>query len=256
MSNGPFCVVIISQEREATISAPDFKESTEPEMETTEFVPAVNELMESENGDMEPKKKLGLQDILNTDDMVIICYSEDNKEVASRLRDFFFLKLDTYEETMQVEQTLAIIRPVLLKEKKDAVLEKIQQNGYVIEMHKELTLSEDQAHEFYKEQEGQDFFPTFVEHMTSGPVLALVLSRNDAVQHWRELLGPMNVQEAKENYADSLRAEFAMDDAPINQLHGSSSLHRAMEELEFFFPVQQTFAIIKPDAFKDHNGKY
>nr|XP_033786117.1 thioredoxin domain-containing protein 3 isoform X2 [Geotrypetes seraphini] len=236
MSDGPFCAVIISQEHKP---APELKGLTEPEA-------ALHEIDDIE------QKKLGLQDNIITDEMVKICYSEDNKEEANRLRAAFFPRLYKYDKIKEVERTLAIIRPVLLKERKDAVLEKIKQNGYVIEMQKELTLTKDQTHEFYKQHEEQDFFPAFVEHMTSGPVLLLALSRENAVQHWIQLLGPKDVQEAKENNATSLRAEFAVDDMPINQLHGSSSLHRAMEELEFFFPVEQTFAIIKPDACKGY----
>lgn len=52
----------------------------------------------------------------------------------------------------------------------------------------------------------------------------------------------------------SLRAEFAIESAPINQLHGSSTAEQAAMELEFFFPVENTLAVIKPSAFEDHKG--
>lgn len=53
----------------------------------------------------------------------------------------------------------------------------------------------------------------------------------------------------------SLRAQYAIENVPINQLHGSSSLSDAQKELEFFFPEEQTFALIKPEAVKTHKGK-
>lgn len=52
----------------------------------------------------------------------------------------------------------------------------------------------------------------------------------------------------------SLRAWFAVEDEPVNQLHGSASGEEAQREIEFFFPVQQTLALIKPDAMQDHRG--
>lgn len=53
----------------------------------------------------------------------------------------------------------------------------------------------------------------------------------------------------------SLRAQYAIENVPINQLHGSSTTSDAQKELEFFFPEEQTFALIKPDAAKTHKGK-
>lgn len=53
----------------------------------------------------------------------------------------------------------------------------------------------------------------------------------------------------------SLRAKYAVENVPIAQLHGSSTPDDARKELEFFFPQEQTLALIKPDAAKDHKGK-
>lgn len=52
----------------------------------------------------------------------------------------------------------------------------------------------------------------------------------------------------------SLRAQFAVENEPINQLHGSASSEEAEREIEFFFPKEQTLAVIKPDAMEEHRG--
>lgn len=52
----------------------------------------------------------------------------------------------------------------------------------------------------------------------------------------------------------SLRAQFAVENDPINQLHGSASHEEAEREISFFFPRQQTLAAIKPDAMQEHKG--
>lgn len=54
----------------------------------------------------------------------------------------------------------------------------------------------------------------------------------------------------------SLRAQFAVENKPINQLHGSGSREEAEQEISFFFPKQQTVAVIKPDAMEEHKGLF
>lgn len=54
----------------------------------------------------------------------------------------------------------------------------------------------------------------------------------------------------------SLRAQFAVENKPINQLHGSGSDEEAGQEISFFFPKQRTLAVIKPDAMEEHGGPF
>uniref|UniRef100_A0A8C5U8B8 NME/NM23 family member 8 n=1 Tax=Malurus cyaneus samueli TaxID=2593467 RepID=A0A8C5U8B8_9PASS len=171
-------------------------------------------------------------------------------EDASRQLAFFFPNFNVNEEE-HVERTLAIIRPSLLKERRDSIIQRIKDDGFRIAMQKEIMLSEDQVRTFYKEHVDQDYFPVLLDQMTSGPTLVLALTGENAVSHWRNLLGPKTLEEAKEN-PESLRARYAIDSVPINQLHGSSSAVDAEKELEFFFPEEKTFALIKPDAAKTH----
>nr|XP_023856664.1 thioredoxin domain-containing protein 3 [Salvelinus alpinus] len=183
--------------------------------------------------------------------------SESSTEVASRQLAYFFPTFDFSLEThagsnARIEKTLALIRPSLLREKKDEILKTIHDSGFQIAMQREVTLTEDQAKEFYKEHEGTDFFPCLINHMTSGPVLALALTRDDAIQHWRGLLGPKVLDEAKERFPESLRAQFAIDNVTINQIHGSSTPEEAQRDLNRFFPTEHTLAVIKPDSTQEH----
>ncbi|KAK6293158.1 thioredoxin domain-containing protein 6 [Coregonus clupeaformis] len=183
--------------------------------------------------------------------------SDSSTEMASRQLAYFFPTFDFSSEThagsnARIEKTLALIRPSLLREKKDEILKTIHDSGFQIAMQREVTLSEDQAKEFYKEHEGTDFFPCLINHMTSGPVLALALTREDAIQHWRGLLGPKVLDVAKERSPESLRAQFAIDNVTINQLHGSSTPEEAQRDLNCFFPTEHTLAVIKPDSTQEH----
>ncbi|CAH1249802.1 NME8 [Branchiostoma lanceolatum] len=188
-----------------------------------------------------------------TDKSMNALHGSDSHEMATRELAFFFPnfqipKAEAKPAEKRLQRTLALIRPDALKEHKDEILAKIQEAGFTVALQKEMQLTKDQAAEFYKEHEGQDYFEQLIESMTCGPLLALGLAREDAVERWRDLLGPKEVPVAKEEAPDSLRAQFAVEDVPVNPLHGSDSLESAEKEVQFFFPMQQTLAVVKPDA--------
>ena len=87
--------------------------------------------------------------------------------------------------------------------------------------------------------------------MSSGPLLALCLAREDAVQGWRDMLGPPTMEEAREQAPESLRAQFSVEGVEMNQIHGADTEEAAQKEIDFFFPVQQTVAVIKPEAYEN-----
>ena len=85
----------------------------------------------------------------------------------------------------------------------EAILAKIEEAGFQVAMSKELTLTPEQAAEFYKELEGKDFYESLCAHMSSGPVMVLCLARENAVQVWRDMLGPPQVEDAKDEAPES-----------------------------------------------------
>ncbi|NXM86832.1 TXND3 protein, partial [Oenanthe oenanthe] len=235
MMSGP-CHVLIITKKEATDAIPQWKELHKT----------------SESG--EPEEPVKLPGLTETESLVNLCDVQDSVEDASRQLAFFFPNFHINKVEQDVERTLAIIRPSLLKERRDSIMQRIKNDGFQIAMQKEIILSEEQVRTFYKEHVDQDYFPALLEQMTSGPTLVLALTRENAVSHWRDLLGPKTLEEAKEN-PESLRAQYAIENVPINQLHGSSTPSDAQKELEFFFPKEQTFALIKPDAAKTHKDE-
>ncbi|KAK2560505.1 Thioredoxin domain-containing protein 3-like protein [Acropora cervicornis] len=116
---------------------------------------------------------------------------------------------------------------------------------------KQMTLSREQAEEFYTEHKDAEFFETLVTNMTSGPMMALCLAREDAVEGWRELLGPKDISEAVDQAPESLRQQFHVEESPVNPLHGSDSTVAAEKEIQQLFPVQSTLAVIKPEMEPD-----
>ncbi|XP_078489243.1 thioredoxin domain-containing protein 3 homolog [Ciona intestinalis] len=157
----------------------------------------------------------------------------------------------TPSQKPRLQRTLAIIRPDALQAHKDSILQKIGEAGFKIAMQKEMVLTREQAESFYSEHKDKDYFEPLVKQMTCGPVLALCLAHDDAVDQWRSMLGPKVVADAVEEQPDSLRAQFRVEEAEVNMLHGSDSAEAAEEELSKIFNVEQTLAVIKPDAIDE-----
>ncbi|KAM6210823.1 thioredoxin domain-containing protein 3 [Sarcoramphus papa] len=237
MMSGP-CHILVITKKEATDAIPHWKE--------------LREWSESVPDEPEAEKADRLEGTVETESILNTCDVQDSVEDASRQLAFFFPNFDIKKTEQKVEKTLALIRPSLLKERRHSIMQRIKDDGFKIAMQKEIILSEEQTREFYKEHENQDYFPVLLEQMTSGPTLVLALTRENAVAHWRDLLGPKTVEEAKKENPNSLRAKYAVNNIPIGQLHGSSTPDDAQKELQFFFPQEHTLALIKPAAAMKH----
>ncbi|XP_005800777.1 thioredoxin domain-containing protein 6 isoform X2 [Xiphophorus maculatus] len=181
-----------------------------------------------------------------------------DSDQANRELAFFFPNFRTASDAEQdgeeerVERTLALIRPDVARENRDEILAQIHKSGFTVALQKEVMLTEEQVKQFYFQHVDKDYFPALMRNMTSGPVLALALVRKGAVHHWKNILGPPDLHKAKEEDPECLRAKFAVENEPINQLHGSANPEEAERELKFFFPQQRTLAVIKPDALEEH----
>ncbi len=133
---------------------------------------------------------------------------------------------------MTVERTLSIIKPDALKRNiTGKVNAMIEENGLKIVAQKLIKLTKAQAEEFYGEHKDKVFFPDMINFMTSGPVIVQVLEGEDAVAHYRTIMGATNPAVAEEG---SIRKTFALS-IDQNTVHGSDSQAAAQREISFFF---------------------
>lgn len=179
-------------------------------------------------------------------------HGSDGPDSAIRELAFFFPNLDvpTYQKHIgRLERTFALIRPEAYQLYKDEIIEKIKEAGFKIALQKVIQLTKAEAEEFYNEHKEQEYFEELTEQMSSGPLLALGLAREDAINKWRDLLGPPNIEEAKEKDPNCLRAQYNVPGLQVNMLHGAKTSEEAEAEINQFFPVEKTVAAIKPDAF-------
>lgn len=115
------------------------------------------------------------------------------------------------------------------------ILDKIIEAGFGIEAMKLTQLSKADAEQFYAIHKERPFFGELVEYMTSGPIVAAILTKDNAVEDFRTLIGATNPEEAAEG---TIRKMFAKSIA-ANAVHGSDSDENAAIEGNFFFSVRE-----------------
>ncbi len=130
------------------------------------------------------------------------------------------------------EVTFSIIKPNAMKKNAiGAIINKFESNGLKIAAAKMTQLTKQQCEEFYAEHKERPFFGELVSFMTSGPVLLMALSGDNAIAKNREVMGATNPADAE---AGTIRKEFG-DSVGENAVHGSDSPESAQRELGLFF---------------------
>jgi nucleoside-diphosphate kinase len=131
-----------------------------------------------------------------------------------------------------MEQTLAIIKPDAVgRTLAGRVLAHLEEDGFRLRGVRLLQLTEEQAREFYAVHRARPFYDSLVRFMTSGPVMPLLLERENAVARLREVIGATDPAEAKEGTVRALYAESK----ERNAIHASDARETAAQEIAFFF---------------------
>jgi len=118
-----------------------------------------------------------------------------------------------------------------------AILNKIEKAGFRIVAMKKILLSKERAGEFYAVHKERPFYGELVDYMSSGPIIAALLEKDNAVLDFRTLIGATDPSEAAEG---TIRVEFAESKAK-NAVHGSDSDENALIEADFHFSKEERF---------------
>jgi nucleoside-diphosphate kinase len=133
---------------------------------------------------------------------------------------------------MPIETTFSIIKPNAVKKNAiGAIIQKFEENGLKISAAKLTVIPKSQCEEFYAEHKARPFFGELVTFMTSGPVVLMALTGENAVLRNREIMGATDPKKAAPG---TLRALFG-DNVGENAVHGSDSAASAQRELAIFF---------------------
>ena len=131
-----------------------------------------------------------------------------------------------------MERTLMIVKPdAVAKNATGQIIARVEGEGFVLRELRMIHLSVERAGAFYEVHKERPFYGELIEFMTSGPVVPMVLERDDAVLHLRGFIGPTNSNEAP---AGTIRGDFGTD-VQCNAVHASDSSDNAAIEIEFFF---------------------
>ncbi len=133
---------------------------------------------------------------------------------------------------MTGKQTFTIIKPDAVKRNlTGAILQKINEAGFTIKALQMLRLTREEACAFYEVHKERAFYDDLTEFMSSGPVVAAILVKDNAVEDFRKLIGATDPNAAAEGTVRKLFAESKSK----NAVHGSDSDENAIIESDFFF---------------------
>ena len=131
-----------------------------------------------------------------------------------------------------IEQTLSIIKPDAVERNLEGeIKEMFKSNGFQILKEKKIQIDKAEAEKFYKVHETKPFYNDLCEYLSSGPIVVMILQKENAVKGNRELMGATNPKDAEEG---TIRKKYGIS-IDKNSVHGSDSVENAKIEINFFF---------------------
>tara|TARA_B100000029_G_scaffold42226_1_gene39246 strand:+ start:488 stop:898 length:411 start_codon:yes stop_codon:yes gene_type:complete len=131
-----------------------------------------------------------------------------------------------------IEQTLSIIKPDAVERNlQEEIKKNFQDNGFNIINEKKIQISKSEAEEFYKVHQSKPFYEELCNYLSSGPIVVMILERENAILENRKLMGATDPKKAENG---TLRKKYGIS-IDKNSVHGSDSLDNAKIEIEFFF---------------------
>ena len=130
------------------------------------------------------------------------------------------------------EQTLSIIKPDAVERNLDNEIKEMFKNkGFKILKEKKIQIEKTEAEKFYKVHETKPFYNDLCSYLSSGPIVVMILEKENAVLANRELMGATNPNDANEG---TIRKKYGIS-IDKNSVHGSDSRENAQIEINFFF---------------------
>ncbi len=131
------------------------------------------------------------------------------------------------------ERTFAIIKPdAVVAKNAGNIIAIIEKNSFDILRMQKVQLTKNQAEAFYAEHKDKSFFGEVIEYMTSGPVVLMVLEKENSIKAWRDLMGATDPAKAEEG---TIRKLYGTN-IGSNAAHGSDASGSAAFEIRLFFP--------------------
>ena len=131
-----------------------------------------------------------------------------------------------------IERTLSIIKPDAVERNLDNEIKQMFiENGFNISQEKKIQIEKSEAEKFYKVHETKPFYNDLCSYLSSGPIVAMILEKKNAVADNRKLMGATNPADAEDG---TIRKKYGIS-IDKNSVHGSDSVENAKIEIDFFF---------------------
>jgi len=148
----------------------------------------------------------------------------------------FLIKFDQKFNTMRNNRTFTMIKPDAMNNRHaGSILAHIEKAGFKFIAMKLTNLTKNSAETFYQIHKGKPFFNDLIQYITSGPIIAAILEKDNAVEDFRKLIGNTNPEEAEEGTIRNIYAK-SID---ANAIHGSDSNENAEIEANFHFSQEE-----------------
>ena len=131
-----------------------------------------------------------------------------------------------------LEKTLSIIKPDAVERNlENEIKEMFKSKDFIISNEKKIQIEKSEAEKFYKVHETKPFYNDLCTYLSSGPIVVMVLEKENAVLANRKLMGATNPKDAEDG---TIRKKYGIS-IDKNSVHGSDSVENAKIEIEFFF---------------------
>jgi nucleoside-diphosphate kinase len=130
------------------------------------------------------------------------------------------------------EQTLSIIKPDAVERNlSEEIKQEFIKNGFIISKEKKIKLEKHEAEKFYQVHQSKPFYNDLCSYLSSGPIVVMILDRENAILENRKLMGSTDPTKAEEG---TIRKKYGIS-IDKNSVHGSDSPENAKIEIDFFF---------------------
>ena len=131
-----------------------------------------------------------------------------------------------------MEQTLSIIKPdAVERHLEDEIKQMFLEKGFKIIKEKKIQIEKTEAELFYQVHQTKPFYNDLCAYLSSGPIVVMIIERENAIKENRNLMGATNPKDAEE---DTIRKKYGIS-IDKNSVHGSDSVENAKKEIDFFF---------------------
>ena len=131
-----------------------------------------------------------------------------------------------------LEQTLSIIKPDAVERNlSEEIKNEFKKNGFNILKEKKIKLEKSEAEKFYQVHQSKPFYNNLCDYLSSGPIIVMLLGKENAVTENRKLMGATDPKYAE---TGTLREKYGIS-IDKNSVHGSDSIENAKIEIDFFF---------------------